>query len=61
MFDLQELNYILAAIQTMPINSTNDGRNKAAMTSKVCDLMDELAAPPKEPAGKPKKAQNKDA
>ena len=52
MFTLEELNYILLAIQTMPINSTDEARSKANMTFKVANLMDQVAAPPekKEPA-----------
>lgn len=53
MFSQEELNYLLSAVQLMSITSTQEGRNKAAMTTKLCNLLDDAAAP-KEEKGKPK-------
>lgn len=41
MFSKQELNYILVAINSVPVNSTQEARSKAFMLNKVSDLLEQ--------------------
>lgn len=43
MFNRQELEYLYVAVnQLPPPNSTENGRSKGYMITKLCNLMDEL-------------------
>ena len=49
MFTLDELQLIFQAIdERKPVN-TNEARNKAALTLKLCDLLDDTAKTESEP------------
>ena len=65
MFDQTELMYLLETVENSKVATTSQARNKAIMTMKLCDLIDELAeeekkAPPKPTArGRKKKVAKK--
>jgi len=61
MFTVEELGYLLECIQAMPVTSTQQGRNKGAMTVKVCNLIDEVTSEAEKAEEVVKKGKKKDA
>lgn len=44
MFDQTELMYLLETVENSKVGTTSQARNKAIMTMKLCDLIDEEEA-----------------
>lgn len=55
MFNKEELNYLLLAVNQMPVNDTQVAKNKAFMLGKIAELMDMPEPPVEQPKAAPKK------
>ena len=60
MLDQTELMYLLETVENSKVGTTSQARNKAIMTMKLCDLIDEEEAkkikkPPPKPTARGRK------
>ena len=44
MFDLEELQYLIGAVDVLRVNNTQAMRDKTKMLNRLCDVADKLAA-----------------